>query len=91
MEILEAHPYLLRVKLVQAGLLVDVSSTAHGAIYHIRSIDGKPHILPLNRRCKLAKDDCVNAKGEFTGNSPFCHEFRLPFPFTTDAKNAIIF
>lgn len=67
MEVLESHPYLLRVKLREAGLLVDVSATAHGAIYHFRSPDGKPRTLPLNRRCKLAIEDCVNEKGEFTG------------------------
>ena len=68
MEIVEAHPYLLKVRLKQSGLLVDVSATAHGAIYHVRKDDGSPVVLPLNQRCKLAKEDCVNERGEFTGN-----------------------
>ena len=68
MEIVEAHPYLLKVRLKPSGLLVDVSATAHGAIYHVRKDDGSPVVLPLNQRCKLAKEDCVNERGEFTGN-----------------------
>ena len=68
MEILEAHPYLLKVRLKPSGLLVDVSATAHGAVYRIRGEDGTPRTLPLDSRCKLAKADCVNAAGEFTGN-----------------------
>ena len=71
MEILEAHPYCLRVRLSRddrASLDVAVAPTAHGAIYDVKTADGKPAQLPLNRRCKLAKDDCVNERGEFTGN-----------------------
>ena len=68
MEILEAHPYLLKVRLKPSGLLVDVSATPHGAVYRVRGEDGVPRALPLDRRCKLAKADCVNAAGEFTGN-----------------------
>ena len=68
MEILEAHPYLLKIRLKPSGLLVDVSSTHHGAVYRVRGEDGAPRALPLDRRCKLAKADCVNAAGEFTGN-----------------------
>ena len=68
MEIVESRPYFLKVKLKQSGLLVDVSATAHGAIYHVRRADGSPAVLPLNRRCKIAVADCVNKDGEFTGN-----------------------
>ena len=71
MEILEARPYCLRVRLSRvdgAPLDVAVAPTAHGAIYDIKTADGKPGQLQLNRRCKLAKDDCVNERGEFTGN-----------------------
>ena len=68
MEIVEAHPYRLHVRMKRSGTLVDVAATAHGAIYHVRRADGSPVVLQLNRRCKLAKDDCVNEKGEFTGN-----------------------
>ena len=68
MEILESRPYLLRVRMKETGLLVDVSATAHGAIYHVRRADGTPVALPLDRRCKIAEADCVNASGEFTGN-----------------------
>jgi len=86
MEILEARPYLLKVRLKPSGMLVDVSSTAHGAVYRVRGGiidaalpgDGRavstkppqmsPVVLPLDTRCKLAQDDCVNDKGEFTGN-----------------------
>ena len=71
MEILEARPYSLRVRLSRDGgapLDVAVAPTAHGAIYDVRTADGRPVKLPLNRRCKLAKDDCVNERGEFTGN-----------------------
>ena len=68
MEILEAHPYLLKVRLKPSGLLVDVSATSHGAVYRVRDANGAPRTLPLDRRCKLAKADCVNAAGEFTGN-----------------------
>ena len=32
MEMLESRPYLLRVRMKETGLLVDVSATAHGAI-----------------------------------------------------------
>ena len=71
MEILEARPYLLRVRLSRADAVpldVSVAPTAHGAVYSVRTADGLPCALPLNRRCKLAKDDCVNDRGEFTGN-----------------------
>ena len=68
MEIVEARPYRLRVRLADAALNVDVSATAHGAIYSVRDNGGRPRVLPLNRRCKLAESDCVNEKGEFTGN-----------------------
>ena len=68
MEILEAHPYILKVRLRPSGLLVDVSATPHGAVYRVCGEDGVPRALPLDRRCKLAKADCVNAAGEFTGN-----------------------
>ena len=95
MEILESRPYLLRVKLVQAELLVDVSATAHGAIYHVRSLDGKPRTLPLNRRCKLAKEDCVNGKGEFTGNwnpTPYkCYAYEEADPKTGIHRIAVSF
>ena len=67
-EIVEAHPYRLRVRLKHSGILVDAAATAHGAIYHVRRADGSPVVLPLNRRCKLAKEDSVNEKDEFTGN-----------------------
>ena len=40
MEILEAHPYLLKVRLKPSGLFVDVSATAHGAVYRVRGEDG---------------------------------------------------
>ena len=68
MEIAEARPYLLKVKLPESSLVVDVAASAHGAIYRFRTPDGNPKLLPLNRKCKLAKDDCLNDKGEFTGN-----------------------
>ena len=68
MEIVEAHPYRLRVRLADLGLDVEVAATSHGAIYRVRDKDGKPRLLPLDRRCKLAEADCVNDKGEFTGN-----------------------
>lgn len=95
MEILEARPYLLRLRLVQSGLLVDVSATAHGAIYHVRSSDGRPCALPLNRRCKLAKDDCVNAEGKFTGNwnpAPYsCYAYEETDPKTGIHRIAVSF
>ena len=68
MEIVEAHPYRLRVRLPDASLKIDVAATEHGAIYRVQDSDGKPCSLPLNRRCKLNMADCVNEKGEFTGN-----------------------
>ena len=76
MEILEARPYFLKVRLKPSGLLVDVSATPHGAVYRVRDgspgtarpTGGVPRTLSLDRRCKLAKADCVNAAGEFTGN-----------------------
>ena len=45
MEIVEAHPYRLRVRLSDAGLYVDVAATAHGAIYRVRDKDGNPRLL----------------------------------------------
>ena len=100
MEIVEAHPYRLRVRLADAALEIDVSATAHGAIYRVRGKDGKPRVLPLDRRCKLAEADCVNARGEFTGNwNPasyrcFVHEetdaasgiHRIAISFASEAK-----
>ena len=68
MEVVEARPYRLRVRLADSGLEVEVAATAHGAIYRVLDKDGNPRLLPLNRRCKLAEADCVNEKGEFTGN-----------------------
>ena len=81
MEILEAHPYLLRVRMVGTAFhrrprapverrpyLIDVSSTEHCAVYRVRKEDGSPVVLPLDTRCKLAVADCRNEKGEFTGN-----------------------
>ena len=53
MEIIEARPYVLRVKLKEAKLNVSVAPTSHGAIYHVTSFDGTPQVLSLNRRCKL--------------------------------------
>ena len=47
---------------------VSIVPTAHGALYWIESETVKPSAIVLNRRCKLAADDCINAKGEFTGN-----------------------
>jgi len=91
MEILEARPYRLRVRLSRADaapLYVTVAPTAHGAVYDVRTADGTPAALPLNRRCKLAKDDCVNDGGEFTGNwnpAPYrCHACE-----ETDAKTGL--
>ncbi len=88
MEIVEAHPYRLSVRLKHSGILVDAAATAHGAIYHVRRADGSPVVLPLNRRCKLAKEDCVNEKGEFTGNwnpAPYrCHAYE-----ETDAASGV--
>ena len=91
MEILEARPYRLRVRLSRSnGMPLDVSvaPTAHGAVYEIRTSDGKPCALPLNRRCKLAMDDCVNENGEFTENwnrAPYrCHAYE-----ETDAKTGL--
>ena len=100
MEIVEAHPYRLRVRLADAALEIDVSATAHGAIYRVCGKDGKPRVLPLDRRCKLAEADCVNARGEFTGNwnpAPyrcFVHEetdaasgiHRIAVSFASEAK-----
>ena len=100
MEIVEAHPYRLRVRLAEAALEIDVSATAHGAIYRVRGDDGKPRALQLDRRCKLAEADCVNANGEFTGNwnpAPyrcFVHEetdaasgiHRIAVSFASEAK-----
>ena len=68
MEILEAHPYLLRVRMRSSGFLIDVSSTDHCAVYRVRKEDGTTVVLPLDSRCKLAVADCRNEKGEFTGN-----------------------
>ena len=68
MEILESHPYRLRTRMKKSGLLVDVSATAHGAVSHVRKEDGTPVALPLDRKCKIAKSDCLNKSGEFTGN-----------------------
>ena len=68
MEIVEAHPYRLRVRLKNSGILVEAAATAHGAVYHVCRADASPVVLPFNQRCKLAKDDCVNERGEFTGN-----------------------
>ena len=69
MELVETHPYLLRVRLTDLQAEVDVAASAHGAIYRVRGTDGKPRILPLDRRCKLGgKANCVNGRGEFTGN-----------------------
>jgi len=88
MEIVEAHPYRLRVRLTDAALEVEVAATDHGAIYYVRDADGKPCALPLDRRCKLAETDCVNAKGEFTGNwnpAPYqCFAYE-----ETDAKSGL--
>lgn len=88
MEILEAHPYRLRVRLVTDGLDVDLAATAHGAVYYVRSTDGTPRSLPLNRRCKLAKDDCLDRNGAFTGNwnpAPYrCYAYE-----ETDANTGI--
>ncbi len=79
MELVETHPYRLRVRLTDLKAEVEVSATAHGAIYRARRFDGKPLAFDLNRRCKLAKPDCVNKKGEFTGNwnpAPFnCYAY----------------
>ena len=89
MEIVEARPYLLRVRLAEAALDVEVAATAHGAVYRTRARDGKPRVLPLDRRCKLAKDDCVNEKGEFTGNwnpSPYnCYAYE-----EADAESGLV-
>ena len=68
MEILESRPYRLKTRMKKSGMLVDVSATAHGAIYHVRKADGTPLSLPLDRRCKIAASNCVNKSGEFTGN-----------------------
>ena len=80
MELVETHPYRLRVKLTDLKAEVAVSATAHGAIYRARGFDGKPLAFDLDRRCKLGgKADCVNKNGEFTGNwnpAPFkCHAY----------------
>lgn len=68
MKILEARPCRLRVRLKGSGLLVDVAATAHCAVYHVRREDGTPVVLPLDSRCKLAVENCLNEKNEFTGN-----------------------
>ena len=88
MEIVEAHPYRLRVRLTDVALKVEVAATDHGAIYCVHDADGNPCSLPLDRRCKLAEADCVNAKGEFTGNwnpAPYqCFAYE-----ETDAKSGL--
>ena len=95
MELVETHPYRLRVRLTDLRAEVDVAATAHGAIYRARGFDGKPLAFDLNRRCKLAVSDCVNAKGEFTGNwnpAPFrCHAFSQVDPTTGVHRIAVSF
>lgn len=95
MELVETHPYRLRVRLTDLKATVDVSATAHGAIYCARSFDGRPLAFDLNRRCKLSKPDCVNKKGEFTGNwnpAPFnCYAYSQVDPATGIHRIAISF
>ena len=95
MEIIEARPYVLRVKLKEAKLNVSVAPTSHGAIYQVTSFDGTPQVLPLNRRCKLAKEDCVNEQGEFTGNwnpAPYhCYAYEKSSPKTGIHRIAVSF
>ena len=68
MAIEESHPYRFWATFPEAKMRVGIVPTAHGALYRIVSEDVKPSDLVLNRRCKLAAADCINEKGEFTGN-----------------------
>lgn len=95
MELVETHPYRLRVRLTDLQAEVTVSATAHGAIYRVRGFDGRAKTLDLDRRCKLANPDCVNEKGEFTGNwnpAPFrCYAWSQVDPTTGIHRIAVSF
>lgn len=69
MKVLEARPYRLRARLEDLRVNVEVSASAHGAIYRFTDDDGKPRTFPLDRACKLGGvKNCLNKEGAFTGN-----------------------
>jgi len=69
MTVLEAHPYLLKVRLDDLGVNAEVAASAHGAIYRFVDTDGKPCEFQLDRTCKLGGvKNCLNKNGEFTSN-----------------------
>jgi len=41
------------------SMTMPAAATDHGAIYCVRDADGKPCVLPLDRRCNLAQSTAL--------------------------------